>query len=413
MVGGNAAKKGKRRRGAKTEVERDGSSASAALAATAAPARPAAGVKAAAVLNGTSTDAIDKKKGKKKSKREREQPQAPETEGETGGVDGTSSSRDVPRKVSNRETTKDTKRRKKGGRLQPHAPESAAAAAAVAAVTPGVCAADSPQLPASACTSKVAEFTATCCTTSPNGARKSKRKLKKDKRQKTGGRFLPSHNRHAPPLSENTTPPSDVDDPNDDSHESSTLEGIFHEGAMYLVDVRRRVFSAQRDEQGNLVQVGTFDDDRGKVVIIVKPTLDAPTNGNSSLAVAVKGAVPSKGAPDNTSVSGAAGSRIDNKTKNKGKKEAGAGVRGEEEGDATGTTAGNVVEYPFEVEVGPKNIPEMQYNCLASPQHRGTLFSGSWGGRSGMSSPSFTPLSLDTSSHWRASLFPFAYRVRC
>ncbi|CAN0336873.1 unnamed protein product, partial [Laminaria digitata] len=42
---------------------------------------------------------------------------------------------------------------------------------------------------------------------------------------------------------------------NNSNTEDDPLEGVMHDGAMFLVDPRRRVFSAQRDERGDLVKV--------------------------------------------------------------------------------------------------------------------------------------------------------------
>ncbi|CAM9786427.1 unnamed protein product [Pylaiella littoralis] len=366
MVGG-AAGKGKRARGAKAG-EHGGASA-AAVAATATPApstpRPAAVVKAAAtVANGAGADDSEIRNKGKKSKRKREKYQAQEKGCEGGGVDGLRSCSAPATQGNNHATTKDAKRRKSGG--HPRAPEivvvATATAAAAAANTPGVGAAVSSQPRTHTCTSKVAEYAATCDVTPPVRGAKKKRKLK-DKRQKTGGRSSPSRNRHAPPPFKKTATPignnadngDDDGDDNDDNYESPALEGIFHNGAMYLVDARRRVFSAQRDGQGNLVEVGTFDDGRGKVVMIGQPPSGGPPDGTTSLAVAVEGVVPSEGAPDSTGFSGPAGSSSSSsssnkKTKNKGKKEAEAGVLEEEKEGVAGTETGNIIDYPFEVE---------------------------------------------------------------
>ena len=75
-------------------------------------------------------------------------------------------------------------------------------------------------------------------------------------------------------------PPEGVND--DNELEDNPLEGVIHDGAMFLVDARRRVFSAQRDERGDLVKVGHFDDDRGEVFL---DTRLQTTNGNTAEAL--------------------------------------------------------------------------------------------------------------------------------
>lgn len=60
---------------------------------------------------------------------------------------------------------------------------------------------------------------------------------------------------------------NNVNNIDNDQAEDEALEGVVHGGAMFLVDARRRVFSTQRNERGDLVKVGRFDDDRGEVVL--------------------------------------------------------------------------------------------------------------------------------------------------
>lgn len=135
-------------------------------------------------------------------------------------------------------------------------------------------------------------------------------------------------------------------DINNDEHteenQTETVEGVLHEGVMYLVDNRKRVFSVQRDARGELVQVGIFDTARGGVVVEV-------------IADSAEMAASAKKADDgNTDADKTNGNKQKKKKKEKkgSSQEATAGGRERGLERAAGKAVG-VVEYPFEVEVRP------------------------------------------------------------
>ncbi|CAN0523488.1 unnamed protein product [Ectocarpus sp. 12 AP-2014] len=132
---------------------------------------------------------------------------------------------------------------------------------------------------------------------------------------------------------------------------------------MYLVDARRRVFSAQRDEQGGLVEVGTFDDKCSKVIMIKSegsPPSDSPANNSASIAGAAAAAEaglvsspPSTSHRDPASTpdaTEAGNGKAKKKKKRKKKKGAAAGSSGDVAASVGAEAESVVVEYPFEVE---------------------------------------------------------------
>lgn len=326
---------------------------------------PEAGVAVTAVAAGALAEDTGKKK--KKKKRKRQQVLEGEREGAVGaGLGATCVGNDdnEPR------TTSGSKRRKKKGqggkRQRPAMAAAATASITTACGTPGAGAAVSSQpLPTLACTGKVAEYAAIGgSTTAPPPAsveretssqstkKKKKKKAKKDKRDKKGRAEPSCHVTHTPPsvpgrAGENASfneTHDHADASSGSKHDSNrhdddpVLEGIVHDGTMYLVDAAKKVFSAQRDEGGNLVEVGTYD---GEAVTI--DPVDLPAAGASS---------PCGDDPAEAGVRGAAGSSTrgdKGQGKAKGKKD-GAKVE-----DASETESGAVVDYPFEVEVGPRN----------------------------------------------------------
>lgn len=177
------------------------------------------------------------------------------------------------------------------------------------------------------------------------------------------------------------------DDGGDEGNEAhATLEGILHDGTIYLVDDSKRVFSSTRDARGSLVQVGklsgadgTIAFSRGFDVERVSTTVESGSIGAPGDANGGEDSAPEKdGADKGTAVaSGVTGSdtlkarkrRARKKARKKratgdasatvsGANEADAGVEalcgeqrdaGQEGGGPKGTV--QTVAYPFEVDV--------------------------------------------------------------
>lgn len=304
MVSADSARKGKRYR---------------------APARaPAGAFPEVAAAGAASNDAeVNSSSREKKKKRKREQRQALEDEGQ----------RQVDAAAEPQRAAVDAKRSKKMRReQQQHQPLI--------------------------CTSKVAEYSAGT-SDGKGGASmpvKGETKSKKKKKRRDKGSLRRVQD-HVPPSADEETSP-------DDDDESPFLEGIVHDGAMYLVDAQRRVFSAQRDEQGGLVEVGTFDDKCSKVIMIEQegsPPSDSPANNNASLEGAAAAAEagllsspPSTSHRDPTTTpdaTEAGNGKAKKKKKRKKKKGTAAGSSGDVAASVGAEAESVVVEYPFEVEV--------------------------------------------------------------
>lgn len=256
------------------------------------------------------------------------------------------------------------------------------------------------------CTSKAAEYASrlTASTSNPNeketraeeGTEKTgetndnetpkstRKKDRKERRQRS-----PSAKKTEP---NSNTATSTVDDRNstnsllqggnhndDDDHDhdgSSSLEGVMHEGTMYLVDNRKRVFSVQRDTLSELVQVGRFDDGGGGgggKVVLAKVASDSHPATATITEPNGKGREQGEGRGEATTAHVAEKPKDREKTKKKKKKKKKKGSTDvnkekEEEAAATATavtsggrgaadaavapaeTVVEVVDYPFEAE---------------------------------------------------------------
>ncbi|CBJ33721.1 conserved unknown protein [Ectocarpus siliculosus] len=302
MVSGDSARKGKRHRAP-------------------APA-PAGAFPEVAAAGAASNDAeVNSSSRKNKKKRKREQRQALEDEGE----------RQVDAAAEPQRAAVDAKRSKKKRReQQQHQPLI--------------------------CTSKVAEYSAGTSDDKGTAGTPVKRETKSKKKKRRDKGSLRHDQDHVPPSADEETSP-------DNDNESPVLEGIVHDGAMYLVDARRRVFSAQRDEQGGLVEVGTFDDKGGKVIMIEEegsPPSDSPANNNASLAGAAAAAEaglisspPSalhRDPATKTDATEAGNGKAKKKKKRKKKKGTAAGSSEDVAASVGAEAESVVVEYPFEVE---------------------------------------------------------------
>ncbi|CAN0163083.1 unnamed protein product, partial [Ectocarpus fasciculatus] len=312
MVSGDSARKGKRHR------------APAPATADVFPEEVAA---AGTASNDTEVNSSSRKK--KKKKRKREQRQALEDEGQ----------RQVDAAGEPQRAAVDSKRSKKKRReqqqQQQHQPLQ--------------------------CTSKVAEYSAGTSDDKGTASTPAEREAKTKKKRRDKGYSLRRDQQHAPP-----PPAADEETSPDNDEESPVLEGVVHDGAMYLVDARRRVFSAQRDEQGGLVEVGTFDDKCSKVIMIEEvgsPPSDSPAKKNASLAGAAAAAAAAEAgllsSPPSTShrdpattpdAAEAGNGKKKKKKKRKKKKGAAAGSSGDVASSVGAEAESVVVEYPFEVE---------------------------------------------------------------
>lgn len=305
MVSGDSARKGKRHRG------------TAPATADVFPEVAAAGA------GGNDTEANSSSR-KKKKKRKREQRQALEGEGQ----------RQVDAAAEPQRAAVDAKRSKKQRReQQQHQPL--------------------------ACTSKVAEYSAGTSDDKGTASTPVKREIKTKKKIIDKGSLRHDQEQVPPPADDETSP--------DNDDESPVLEGIVHDGAMYLVDARRRVFSAQRDERGGLVEVGTFDDKCSKVTMTEEkegpPPSDSPAKKNASLAGAAAAAEAGLlSSPPSTShcdpatatdtIEAGNGKKKKKKKKKRKKKKGTAADSSGDVATAVGEEAERVVvEYPFEVEV--------------------------------------------------------------
>ncbi|CAM9401002.1 unnamed protein product [Choristocarpus tenellus] len=67
----------------------------------------------------------------------------------------------------------------------------------------------------------------------------------------------------------NNSHETDISEALDGHEQQGPMEGVMHKGEMLLVDSRRRVFSGVRDDKGDLVQVGIFEE--GGVVMHQEP----------------------------------------------------------------------------------------------------------------------------------------------
>lgn len=329
----------------------------------------------------------------------------------------TSRGKDTPESEAGK-ATKKTKRRKRKGEIVVPATSpvvTAAASAAAARIQSAAIASSDASAPLQlSCTSKVAEYNqygAGENISSTIGARKtgpddehpprasssSKKKKKKNKRIKNGenkqqgqqysrehasssininltnsnisrssgggGNDRDNGNHH----SERDHPLSDDDSHSEISGEPGgadilhhdTLEGIMHGGQMYLVDTKRRVFSIERDDSGEPLQVGTFDDVQRVVVFLKQEACSSPTRGGSggervthepSVAV-TDGAEVGKTRSKQSKKKGKAGGKEDREEGEGGS----GGGKWDVETITTSVLGGrglrNAVDYPFEVEV--------------------------------------------------------------
>ncbi|CAM9722968.1 unnamed protein product [Ectocarpus sp. 4 AP-2014] len=299
MASGDSARKGKRHR---------------------APAPAPAGAFPEVAAAASNDAEINSSSRKKKKKRKREQRQALEDEGE----------RQVDPTAEAQRAAVDAKRSKKKRReQQQHQPLI--------------------------CTSKAAEYSAGTSDDRGSASTPVKRETKTKKKRRDKGSLRQDQDHVLPPADEETSP--------DNDDESPVLEGIVHDGAMYLVDARRRVFSAQRDEQGGLVEVGTFDDKCSKVIMIEdegSPPSDSPANNNASLAGAAAASEaglisspPSTSHRDpatKTDATEAGNGKAKKKKKRKKKKGTAAGSSGDVAASVGAEAESVLVEYPFEVE---------------------------------------------------------------
>ncbi|CAB1111061.1 unnamed protein product [Ectocarpus sp. CCAP 1310/34] len=205
------------------------------------------------------------------------------------------------------------------------------------------------------CTSKVAEYPAGTSDDKGSASTLVKRETKTKKKTTRDKGSRRQDQGHVPPPADEETSPDD--------DESQVLEGIVHDGAMYLVDARRRVFSAQRDEQGGMVKVGTFDDKCSKVIMIEQegsPPTDSPANNTASLAGAAAAAEAGLVSPPSSTshrdpaptpdATEAGNGKAKKKKKRKKKKGAAAGSSGDVAASVGAEAESVVVEYPFEVE---------------------------------------------------------------
>ena len=218
------------------------------------------------------------------------------------------------------------------------------------------------------CTSKVEEYGA-CDSAGASGVSAEPREgvEKKDTRKKKKGKKRQSSSRRDDDC---------VDEAKDDVHvdREETVEGVVHEGAMYLVDSRKRVFSSERDDRGEPVQVGVLDEHRG-LVLDASPSKDVVAFAAAAVTATID-ATAVGNTCNNTQRTAVKSETKPSKKKNKNKKrkrrvesgEASAGGTvgatdggGEPEDGVKRTASGKssvpvdkpskVVDYPFEVEV--------------------------------------------------------------
>lgn len=257
------------------------------------------------------------------------------------------------------------------------------------------------------CTSKAAEYapTTTCTSTSDPGEREmlaeeGTTKAKKTKGNETSKSTRKKHRKEKPRRRQqeessdsnaatstvnndyhkkkcsasdahdnNSTEDQIQDDDDDDRDGSSSLEGVMHEGTMYLVDKRKRVFSTQRDALGELLQVGRFDDGAGSGggggVVLTTVASDSPPTA----AVAEPDGMVREQGEGGRGTGHAAEKAEDGKKKKKKKKKKKGSTDVKEEaatvvvsggrGAAAAADAGTAVEaveYPFEVEVRSSHL---------------------------------------------------------
>lgn len=404
--------------------------------AAAAPAVATTAVVAAAVGLEANTHKKNNNKNKQSKKRKREKP--PEEEKEGGDVHAKEGAQSRARtgsstKGGNNSNNVDrcsvaidgAKGPNKGKRRRsarpPLSPTATAVEATKTADDVGVACP-----PALACTSKVAEYTASSISGDVRGSGSADRDggianipRRRDKRKNRTRPWSPcpenaSNGRTSRHDKTKGTEAKDADDKavpgestNDSDNDGVAVEGVMHDGAMYLVDARRRVYSAERDNRGDLVQVGVFSDDRGEVVLEapsstkgnaerkeakgVEALLRSATNDPPAAGRAMQALLDCSTAAGGAEVGGTEtgakhkSKKRKRKKKKRGKQEkngegrcggehdGGAGAvkdsaylkNSAEDGGVSGRGAEDLVEYPFEVEV-----------CCTVRQRRGTAWYG-------------------------------------
>lgn len=219
------------------------------------------------------------------------------------------------------------------------------------------------------CTTKVREYEMTLDDDEPPPSPGKMHKRGKRKRTSSSKSSSGTKNR-AGQCDPKPARPKATEGHHDQTETEAPLEGIMHEGMMYLVDESNRVFSSTRDSQGRLVQVGCVDKTGARVVFAgSNPQNDTGSTGRtperspsttSSDAPVIN---PTKKVDEDGDSAGR--KRRKRKKAKKGRKqegeradEGGARAAGSDEGSSAkeGTSSSTsprvgTVKYPFEVEV--------------------------------------------------------------